>query len=44
MSDRELQKYLFDLQGYLVIENVLTADEVSQLNSLIDQQKLLEPS
>lgn len=30
------EKYLFDLTGYLVLENVLTADEVVTLNEGID--------
>ena len=39
-SDQELQQYLFDLQGYLVIHNVLGAAEVAELNRLIDAQRL----
>jgi hypothetical protein len=31
-SDLELQQYLFDLQGYLVLDNVLSAAEVAELN------------
>jgi hypothetical protein len=38
-SDRELQQYLFDLQGDLVIHNVLGAAEVADLNRLIDAQR-----
>lgn len=34
LTDRE--KYLFDLQGYLVVENFLTGDEVRRLNEAID--------
>ena len=41
--DRQLQQYLFDLQGYLVIENALSADEVAALNALIDAQGLPPP-
>lgn len=40
----EVEKYLFDLQGYLIIENVLTAVEIATLNALIDAQNLPEPS
>jgi len=40
----DVEKYLFDLQGYLVIDNILTADEVATLNQLIDAQNLPEPS
>ena len=40
MSNRETQQYLFDLQGYLVIENALSREEVAILNELIDQQHL----
>ncbi|MDD9955483.1 MAG: phytanoyl-CoA dioxygenase family protein [Anaerolineaceae bacterium] len=43
MNDLELQKYLFDLQGYLVIENALGAGEVAALNRLIDGQNLPPP-
>ena len=42
-SDQELQQYLFDLQGYLVIHNVLGAAEVAELNRLIDAQRLPSP-
>ena len=38
MSDGELQQYLFDLQGYLVVEDLLSADEVSICNELIDRK------
>ena len=43
MNDLELRQYLFDLQGYLVIENALSSDEVETLNRLIDQQNLPPP-
>src|SRR5262249_56203466 len=42
-SNQELQQYLFDLQGYLVIHNVLRAAEVAELNRLIDAQQLPSP-
>ncbi len=32
----EEQKYLFDLTGYLVVENALAAEEVAQCNAAID--------
>ena len=32
----ELEIYLFDLRGYIVLENALTADEVASLNAGID--------
>ena len=32
----EDQKYLFDLTGYLIVENALTAEEVAQCNAAID--------
>ena len=34
MSERE--KYLYDLQGFLVVRNVLSAEEVKNLNNAID--------
>src|SRR5438552_518089 len=42
-SERELQQYLFDLHGYLVIHNVLGAAELAELNRLIDAQGLPSP-
>lgn len=38
-SDLELQQYLFDLQGYLVFENVLDKATLAELNQLIDAQQ-----
>lgn len=43
MCDLEMQKYLFDLQGYLVIEDALNSNEISRLNSLIDLKGLPAP-
>ena len=43
MNDPELQQYLFDLQGYIVIEDALSAQEVATLNRLIDEQNLPPP-
>ena len=43
MSDLQLQQYLFDVQGYLVIENVLSSDELAALNQCIDDQHLPTP-
>ena len=43
MSDLQLQQYLFDVQGYLVIENVLNAEELAALNRPIDEQQLPTP-
>src|SRR5215467_12152899 len=42
-SDRELQQYLFDLQGYVVLHDVLEAAEVAELDRLIDAQRLPSP-
>jgi len=44
MNDLELQQYLFDLNGYLVIEDALTPAEVAALNQLIDDQNLPPPT
>jgi hypothetical protein len=43
MSDLEMQQYLFDLRGYLVIEDALSPEETATLNTLIDQQALPVP-
>ena len=32
-------RYLFDLTGYLVLKDVLTAEEVAQLNAGIDRHR-----
>jgi len=32
------EKFLVDLQGYLVIKNVLTPEEVAELNAIMDEQ------
>ncbi len=44
MNDLEMQQYMFDLQGYLVVENALSEEEVATINELFDQQKLPPPS
>ena len=40
MSSLNVQQYLFDLHGSLVIDDVLTCQEVSELNRLIDESGL----
>ena len=39
----ELDKYLFDINGYMIIENAIDQDEITELNRLIDAQNLTEP-
>ena len=43
MHDLEMLQYLFDLQGYVVIEDALSAAEVAELNRLIDERNLPPP-
>lgn len=43
MDDMERLQYIFDIQGYLVIPDVLTPDEVAELNRLMDVQNLPGP-
>jgi len=43
MNNLEMQQYLFDLHGFLVIEDVLGREEVAHLNALIDAQNLPPP-
>ena len=31
------EKFMFDLEGYLVVKNVLTSAELAELNALADQ-------
>ncbi|MEC9286103.1 MAG: hypothetical protein VYC36_09040, partial [Pseudomonadota bacterium] len=35
-GELELYQYLYDLQGFLVIEDVLSTEQVTALNALID--------
>lgn len=39
----ELEKYLFDVQGFLNVKDVLSSSEVYELNQLIDAQDLPQP-
>lgn len=34
----ELERYLFDLQGLIVLENALTPAEIAAINALLDLQ------
>ena len=43
MNDLHLLQYLFDVQGYLVIEDALNTAEVATLNRLLDVQQLPAP-
>ena len=43
MSEMDLQQYLFDLQGYLLIEDVLDEGEVAELDRLLDARGLAGP-
>ncbi len=43
MTTLETQQYLFDLNGYLIIEDALSAQEVAALNRAIDAQNLPPP-
>ena len=33
----ELEKYLFDIRGYLIVENALNSDALNELNRLMDE-------
>ena len=37
----EVEQYLFDLQGYLIVEDVLDAEAVAELNRLIDRPRAM---
>ncbi len=39
----EVERYQFDVQGYLILEDVLSDAQVGKLNRLIDEQQLPEP-
>ncbi|MBO7743628.1 phytanoyl-CoA dioxygenase family protein [Paenibacillus sp. MWE-103] len=39
----EKEKYLFDLQGFIVIKDVLTAEQLTKLNKAIDEQADIAP-
>ncbi len=34
----ELERYLFDLQGFIVVEDALTATQIAAINELLDKQ------
>ena len=34
--DQELQDYLFDLQGYLILEDAISKDDLDKINEWID--------
>ena len=36
----DAERYLFDLQGYLLIEDVLKPDELADLNRVLDEYDL----
>ncbi len=40
MSDLQLQQYLFDVQGYLVLEDILSREEIATFNRILDEQEL----
>lgn len=40
MGDLELEKFLFDLNGYLIIEDVLSKDETLELSQLLNDHQL----
>ena len=39
----EVERYLFDLQGYIVLYDVLGKDDLAALNALLDEQSLHIP-
>ena len=39
----EVERYLFDLQGFIVLRDVLGEDELTALNELLDEQSLRIP-
>ena len=39
----EMERYLFDLNGYLVLEGALTADEVAACNGVLDRLQDTQP-
>ena len=43
MNSDAVQKYLFDLNGYLILEDVLSVGEVARLNQAMDEQGLPGP-
>ncbi len=40
----EAEKYLFDLQGFLVVEDALAPDQLQELNDILDQRITQEVS
>ena len=42
-KQQEMEDYLFDLQGYLILPAALSGREIKQLNQAIDAWPELEP-
>ena len=39
----EMENYLFDLNGYLILENAITQEHVTELNAIVDDLGDMEP-
>jgi Phytanoyl-CoA dioxygenase (PhyH) len=40
----ELERYLFDLQGFIVVENALTSSQIASLQQILDKYTQKEPT
>ena len=43
MQPTEMEEYLFDLRGYIVLKNAVDAEHLVELNEIIDTYYDLEP-
>jgi len=42
MKPKEMEEYLFDLRGYLILKNAVDSDHLKELNDIIDTYYDLE--
>ena len=43
MQPTEMEEYLFDLRGYIVLKNAVEADHLAKINAIVDTYLDVEP-
>ena len=43
MQPTEMEEYLFDLRGYIVLKNAVDAEHLAEINAIVDTYNDLEP-
>ncbi len=44
MQPTEMEEYLFDLRGYIVLKNAVDAEHLAEINAIVDTYRDLEPN